>query len=524
MAQATKGASSGSGDAFGFDPSTFDTSAFNFGESSTPVPTPASLPTSIDALSTPSNTFAQNSAIPLEKSPSVHEKPETSSGDQFADFGDFSSSGHDADWSTFPEDTPTTKPVEDSLATPIDSLPVPEAKSSSSLTASPRSSRTKILDLNSFTLPTMGGTPVKHKEESLLAETPAQEGKPSVSVPAEPLLDFSGFEVTPVATTKSADLFSLSGSAFTPTSTTTSLGMDFVMTSDPSEIPSWMNSNKSDDSASMKSHIPAMEPPKPSDAPTMESLKRQLVELLGNDKTAPYTWIFDNMTRQITLSFEERQALALGLMEDIKSGKSIWVSSSRVNQWHNVLTKCNEDLTKACNYLSTVSMQADMHSDEVLISFFQNEKTRSYLESLAKIYRVASRISVSVRSSVNPLASNGGKSNQTPKTTCKYLKPSVIKALSVLCSTIESTWQSLLSQVSEMEAPVDTGNGNTATLPSVLLTLPPIVPHAPLNHVCFMCYRGFDEHEGPSTWQAQNYHASCANYWINRVSPKPPSV
>jgi hypothetical protein len=463
-----------------------------------PIETILSTPISHQEGSISELTLKETQGKSDEKSPAVEQN-------DFAEFGGFtSSSAVEDDWSAFPEDNSTKNDQVSprtaiTAASHLNSEPLPSPSSR-------KRPGTKILDLSAFELPSLPSTPsksdLKVNKETIEEQTAPIPSNPSftdeiVSTSTNTSFsgDFSAFSGMP-----SNDLFSLGGSE-TPTP----------------EIPAWMNSNRSNDTpmAPTSTSLQVEDTKNWQDQPTIDALKRQAVELLGNDKLASYVWIFDNFGKNITLTFQERHTLAAELIEDVKSGKVIWLSSSRVNQWHSVLTKCNEDLQRALSYLSNVAVQADMHPDEILTNYLSHEKTLSYLSALGKVYTVATRIMCAIRSNNGPQSQG-----QTPKTTCRYLKPSVLKALHTLGSTIEHSWKTLVEQVSEMVN--SSGGSNNLTQAALSVSAP--VPHAPLNFNCYICYRGFDEQEGPLQWQDKNCHATCTNFWTHRISMKPPTL
>jgi hypothetical protein len=484
-----------------FDTSAFDTSAFNLDPNAFSVATPDTVGAKID---TPIETVR----LSIDK---TEEKPKEEGN---IDFGGFTSHSDDVDWAAFSEDKPAVaidsnsqkqaSPAKDDLfAIPSDSISTP----------SRRRTEPKIHDLSSFELPSMPPTPAKSELEPTTSGTDLFPGSSLLS----PALLATGPQETSAST---ASPFEGNFSVFN--STPQPENSDLFSTT---EVPAWMQSNRSED-LGVATAVPLAvaeareEATNWQDQPTMETLKKTLIELLGTDKAAPYVWIFDNYSKNISMSCQERHELATGLIEDVKRGKVLWLSSSRVNQWHSVLTKCSEELQHAHSYLSNVMVQADMQSEEVLVSYLSHERTIQYLSALSKIYKVALRIQAAIKSNTGP-----SSQRQTPKTTCPYLKPSVLKALNALCSSIDAAWNNLIKQVQDMieSTNMDEQTAKNCPAPSSLRISPP-VPHAPLNFNCYICYRGFDEEEGPSAWNDKQCHASCANFWTHRISSKPPSV
>lgn len=473
-----------------FDTSAFDTSAFNF-------PQPGANPSESSGVAEiPLTTQVQ--AITPEPSSlaSVEAQKEG-----FSDFGGFTSTSDDQDWSAFSSE-PNTPQVGDGTQTAPESPKEGESRTSTDSRPTHVRKRTepKVHDLSSFELPSHPTTPMKEPQEKVSP----------IDSPAPSLLDLS----STIASNTSTSLFSGDFSAFSTTP---------ALEPNNTELPAWMRSNRSDDMTA-----PVTTPDTPvsareesynlDDQPSMDELRKSTVELLGNDKSAPYMWIFDNYGKGITLTFPERHALASGLVGDLKSGKVIWLSSARVNQWHTILTKCHEDLQRGHSYLSNVMVQADLQSDQVLASYLVHPETLRYISSLAKIYKIALRIQMSVRH-------NAGSSSkgQTPKTMCPYFKPSVVKALAALSASIDATWNNVVAQVNDMVESAY-GDKNTESPAKLALHVSPPVPHAPFNFNCYICYRGFDEEEGPSPFSDKQCHASCIAYWTNRISSKPPSL
>lgn len=468
---------------------------------------------------------AMNFDIPESLAPSAHTETSASNESKVAedlfqapqhsqtpghdDFGSFTSTTpqQDDDWSAFESDG-----AEDSVDfdAPIPALNLPSVVSPSADTVAKlpkRKSETKIWDISSFELPS---TPVATPTSSRTSSTVSTNVQP---VPfsmgsSSSLLDDSPVErpITPVeSTTPSNDLWSLSA----PTGNFDA----FPSQSSSNELPSWMNSNRSEDST------PNAEAIDWKNQPTTDELKQSLLSLLGTEKAAPFMWIFDNMSKSISISFEDRHALALGLIEDIKSERVMWLSSSRINQWHSLLSKCNEDILKASSYMSDVVVQADGHPDEVMRQYLVNPKTLNYLTGVTKIYRVASRVIAAIQANTGVHATS-----QTPRTTTRYIKPSVLKAILALGNTVENSWNALVEQIKLMEEDCGTSSSadDSPALRALLVSKP--VPHAPLDFNCYVCYRGFDEHEGSSQWMEKTCHATCANYWISRVSNRPPPL
>ena len=533
-------------------------------EAVVPFPHPYDLPSSSTPLSS-SVSSTINSSTDINSTLSSHVTAKTSEHDLFVtsgfpsssspslasgvEFGGFTSETSDVgSWSAFPGATTTesghgavsslTMPSRD--ATPPRSSS-PHMNVTSTLEPAPSPGRKKpengVLDLSHFQLPAMPVTPStpsgtsavpvsdhRHQHQRTNSNTSSVDVVQSSTPTSASLID----DVVPhhasssLATSYSNDFTSFSG-ASTPI-------VDIFATSTPvSEIPSWMQSNQSSDSGSSQDVASIDRSPANDvnwkDQPTMDELKRRLVEILGTDKAAPYMWIFDNMGKHIMIGFEERHLLAVGLIEDMKSGKVIWLSSSRVNQWHSVLTHCNEDLQRALSYLSNVAVQADLHSEEIMKSYLLHEKTVAYFSSLAKIKKIASRILASAlhsnSSNAMGVAGTSSKGGQTPSTTCCYLKPSVLKAIRALEKAIDNSWDAIVTQVKEMHQSCGEAEGQSF---AALTSISDPVPHAPISFNCFLCYRGFDEQEKPTQWQEKSYHASCANYWTHCISSKPPSL
>lgn len=539
-----------------FDTSAFDTSAFNFSAdgiggaftSNSTNPTTAAFDTDTSAFSTDVSAFTGTNSsndrphTPVEQA-SVAPTEKSSSTLKEDDFSSFTSTGADGDdWSAFEGDDQAEKDssTEDmrasssSLGVPSSgkaALMRPPSPGSSSILAPPspietaaslpkRKSEAKIWDISSFELP---ATPTKSADPHLNSLVP-----PSAQAKQDEPNSTSLF--SPSFSSSLVDDETSNNSFVSATSTNNSWGDLFSMT------PSWMNSNRSEDSTSsigdfgvtLSPGTPQDSPSTPTSAPSMpdfrislDPLKKELVSLIGNDKAAPFMWIFDNMGKSIAISLTERCSLATELIEDLKSQKLILLSSVRVNQWHSLLTKCNEDILRATSYLSNVVVQAEEVQDselaEVMRRYLSHERTLSYLSGVSKIYRVALRISASVHSNTGVHATS-----QTPKTSCRYVKPSLLKAISTLESTIQNSWEALQTQIESME---EESGGNSDDSPAMraLLTSKP-VPHAPMDFNCSLCYRGFDEYEGPASWNDKKCHASCANYWTHRISSKPPAL
>lgn len=431
-----------------------------------------------------------------------------SSASNHEDFGSFTSTSHpDDDWSAFETDQANDSVDFDATGVPALNLPVAVSPAVKAQSLPKRQSQTKIWDISSFDLPT---TPISTPLHSSRSSSVAASTEP---IPYPTADSSSLIDDTPITTSGNHQSTTTSNDLFSLTSPSASAFDSFPA----AEFPSWMNSNKSEDSTSSA--------PVSADAvdwknqPTTEDLKKTLLSLLGTEKAAPFMWIFDNMSKSISISFEERHGLAAGLIEDLQSERVLWLSSSRVNQWHSLLSKCNEDILKASSYLSDVIVQADGESDEIISEFLIHPSTLSFLSATAKIYRVATRIIAAIQSN-----SGVHSTSQTPRTTCRYIKPSVLKAILALGNTVENSWTALNDQVSLMEE--DSGSsGNPEDSPAMraLLVSKP-VPHAPLDFNCYICYRGFDEHEGPTQWSEKTCHATCANYWVRRVANRPPPV
>lgn len=546
-------------DTSAFDTSAFDTSAFNLpgGNSfDAPIPsfpdpslengqltasepiveTPVVVPTPIhpevplepmaSALQ-PSASEASVHSIEPSKTPEMTQAPSEDlfhssashqrSASNDHDFGSFTSNTSqqpDDDWSAFENDANSDTVDFETPAAPA--LNVPNAASPAETAAKlpKRKSQTKIWDISSFELPsTPVATPTSSRSSSVVSTTVQPLPFPSMS--SGSLLDDTptGTSIAPQSSASSTDLFSLSA----PTDSFA----NFPTSASADDVPSWMNSNKSEDSSTSmeRSSAAVREPVDWSNQPTTEELKKTLVSILGTEKSAPFMWIFDNMSKNITISFEDRHRLALGLIDDMKSERALWLSSSRVNQWHSLLSKCNEDILKASSYMSDVVVQADEHNDEVMRRYMVHTQTLTYLSAVSKVYRVASRVMAAIQSNTGVHATS-----QTPKTTCCYIKPSVLKAILALGTTVENSWNALVEQVRIMEE--DSGSSgsidDSPAMRSLLVSKP--VPHAPIDFNCYICYRGFDEHEGSIQWAEKTCHATCANYWVSRVANRPPPL
>lgn len=535
-------------DTSAFDTSAFDTSAFNLAGGNSfdaPIPsfpdpslenghppvevseTPIAIPIPVrpEIAAEPLQASASHASVhsiepsktpEMPQAPQEHHAAHSRSASNDQDFGSFTSNASQADddWSAFETDANSDTVDFETPAVPALNIPATTSPVETVAKLPKRKSETKIWDISSFDLPTTPvATPTSSRSSSVVSTNVQPVPFPSTS--SGSLLDDMPISTStaPQTSASSTDLFTLSA----PTDSFA----NFPVSASADDIPAWMKSNKSEDSSASaeRSSSAANEAVDWKNQPTTEELKKTLVSILGTDRSAPFMWIFDNMSKSIAISFEDRHRLALGLIEDMKSERALWLSSSRVNQWHSLLSKCNEDILKASSYMSDVVVQADEHNDEVMRHYMVHADTLSYLSAVSKVYRVASRVIAAIQSNTGVHATS-----QTPKTTCCYIKPSVLKAILALGTTVENSYNSLVEQVRIMEE--DSGSSgsidDSPAMRSLLVSKP--VPHAPIDFNCYICYRGFDEHEGSIQWGDKTCHATCANYWVSRVANRPPPL